>query len=138
VEIPLGFGEMVAALYGVAEPGEITTAEAVTGCVTVTLALEGLPALAERAARIRRAERPRAVGQDSPRRRPPRRARPGRPRRATVISRPAYHGAASVVRDVEPLAGLRAIRDIELGALTARWRGGTAGRSGGGAPRARG
>lgn len=56
VEIPLGFDEMVAALYGVAEPGEITTAEAVTGCVAVTLALEGLPALAERAARIRHAE----------------------------------------------------------------------------------
>lgn len=55
-EIPLGFEEMVAALYGVAEPGEITDREALIGCVAVTVALEGLPALAERAARIRRAE----------------------------------------------------------------------------------
>jgi hypothetical protein len=35
---------------------------------------------------------------------------------ATVVSRPAFRGADSVVRDVEPLAGLRAIREIELGA----------------------
>lgn len=35
---------------------------------------------------------------------------------ATVISRPAYCGAASMIRDVEPLAGLRTTREIELGA----------------------
>ena len=35
---------------------------------------------------------------------------------AQVISRPAYRGAQSSVQDVEPLAGLRAAREVELGA----------------------
>jgi len=35
---------------------------------------------------------------------------------AQVITRPAYHGAQAAVRDVEPLAGMRAAREVELGA----------------------
>ena len=35
---------------------------------------------------------------------------------AQVISRPAYRGAQSAIQDVEPLAGLRAAREVELGA----------------------
>ena len=35
---------------------------------------------------------------------------------AQVISRPAFRGARSSIQDVEPLAGLRAAREIELGA----------------------
>jgi hypothetical protein len=35
---------------------------------------------------------------------------------AQIISRPIFPGAHSSTSDVEPLAGLRAIRDIELGA----------------------
>jgi hypothetical protein len=35
---------------------------------------------------------------------------------AQIISRPIFPGAHSTTRDVEPLAGLRAIREIELGA----------------------
>src|ERR1022692_3611209 len=35
---------------------------------------------------------------------------------AQVISRPAYRGAQSTIHDVEPLAGLRAAREVELGA----------------------
>src|ERR1022692_755993 len=35
---------------------------------------------------------------------------------AQVISRPAYRGAQSTIQDVEPLAGLRAAREVELGA----------------------
>jgi hypothetical protein len=35
---------------------------------------------------------------------------------AQVISRPAYRGAPSAIQDVQPLAGLRAAREVELGA----------------------
>jgi len=35
---------------------------------------------------------------------------------ARVISRPALPGAQNVIRDVEPIAGMRAAREIELGA----------------------
>ena len=35
---------------------------------------------------------------------------------APIITRPPYHGAVTTVRDVEPLAGLRAAREIELAA----------------------
>jgi len=57
IEVPLAFDEMVAALYGVAEPGDITGDHDLIGTVT----LEGLPALAERAARIRRDEQRGAI-----------------------------------------------------------------------------
>ncbi len=35
---------------------------------------------------------------------------------AQVISRPAFRGAQATIQDVEPLAGLRAAREVELGA----------------------
>jgi len=35
---------------------------------------------------------------------------------AQVISRPAFRGAQTTIQDVEPLAGLRAARQVELGA----------------------
>ncbi len=35
---------------------------------------------------------------------------------ARVIRRPAFRGAQNVIRDVEPIAGMRAAREIELGA----------------------
>ncbi len=35
---------------------------------------------------------------------------------AQIVSRPPFHGAHTTVSDVEPLAGLRAAREIELGA----------------------
>jgi hypothetical protein len=35
---------------------------------------------------------------------------------AQVISRPAFRGAQSAIQDIEPLAGLRAAREVELGA----------------------
>jgi len=35
---------------------------------------------------------------------------------APVITRPLYHGADTTVQDIEPLAGMRAAREIELGA----------------------
>src|SRR5258708_14285825 len=35
---------------------------------------------------------------------------------APVITRPLFHGAETTVQDVEPLAGLPAAREIELGA----------------------
>jgi len=35
---------------------------------------------------------------------------------APVITRPLYPGADTTVRDIEPLAGMRAAREIELGA----------------------
>ena len=35
---------------------------------------------------------------------------------AQVISRPAFRGAQMTIQDVEPLAGLRAAREVELGA----------------------
>ncbi len=61
IEVPLAFDEMVAALYGVAEPGDITGDHDLIGTVVVTVTLEGLPALAERAARIRRDEQRGAI-----------------------------------------------------------------------------
>jgi hypothetical protein len=56
VELPLTCEEMAAALYGTAQPDEITSSEELCGCVAVTLLLEGLPALQERAARLRATE----------------------------------------------------------------------------------
>jgi hypothetical protein len=56
VELPLTCEEMVAALYGIVQADEITTREELCGCVAVTLLLEGLPALQERAARLRASE----------------------------------------------------------------------------------
>ena len=35
---------------------------------------------------------------------------------AQVISRPAFRGAQGIIQDVEPFAGLRAAREVELGA----------------------
>ena len=35
---------------------------------------------------------------------------------AQIITRPAYQGAQMAIRDVEPLAGMRASRQVELGA----------------------
>ena len=41
---------------------------------------------------------------------------------AAIISQPLFPGAQSTIRDVEPLAGLRASRDLELGVrYTARY-----------------
>ncbi len=35
---------------------------------------------------------------------------------APLVTRPLFHGAETTVQDIEPLAGMRAARDIELGA----------------------
>ena len=56
VELPLMLEEMVAALYGVVQPDEIDSDEGLCGSVAVTLLIEGLPALAARVARLRKAE----------------------------------------------------------------------------------
>jgi hypothetical protein len=56
VELPLTCEEMVAALYGTVQPDEISASEDLCGCVAVTVLLEGLPALQERAARLRVSE----------------------------------------------------------------------------------
>jgi hypothetical protein len=56
VEYPLSADEMVAALYGTADAQDISTADDLYGAVAVTLSIEGLPALAARAAKIRRQE----------------------------------------------------------------------------------
>jgi hypothetical protein len=61
VEYPLTAEEMVAALYGTAEPGDITTDEDLCGSVAVTLSLEGLPGLAARASRLRHQEQHNAI-----------------------------------------------------------------------------
>ena len=53
VEYPLSADEMVAALYGVVEAGDIASDEDLCGSVAVTLAVEGLPALSARATKIR-------------------------------------------------------------------------------------
>jgi hypothetical protein len=42
-----------------------------------------------------------------------------RDRGAEFITRPAYRGSDTTIRDLEPLAGARAARDIELGARRA-------------------
>lgn len=56
VECPLTFDEMVAALYGVVEESDIDGNEDLCGSVAVTMLTGGLPALQERAARIRHDE----------------------------------------------------------------------------------
>jgi hypothetical protein len=56
IELPVSFEEMVAALYGVVETDEIDTSEDVCGCAAVTLLLEGILAVQERAARLRASE----------------------------------------------------------------------------------
>jgi hypothetical protein len=56
VELPLTCEEMVAALYGIVQPDEITTSDELCGCVAVTVLLEGLPAVQQRAARLRASE----------------------------------------------------------------------------------
>ena len=56
VELPLMLEEMVAAVYGVVEPEDIESDEDLCGSVAVTLLIEGLPALAARAAKLRKAE----------------------------------------------------------------------------------
>jgi hypothetical protein len=53
IECPLAFEELVAALYGAAEAGDMTSDEDLCGCVAVTLLIEGLAALGERARKIR-------------------------------------------------------------------------------------
>jgi hypothetical protein len=62
VELPLTCEEVVAALYGTAQPDEISASEDLCGCVAVTVLLEGLPALQERAARLRATELRGGVG----------------------------------------------------------------------------
>ena len=52
IELPLTLAEMVAALYGVVEPDDMSTTEELCGSVVVTLLLEGLPALQRRATKI--------------------------------------------------------------------------------------
>lgn len=53
IECPLTPDEMVAALYGVVEEGDIDGDEDLCGSVVVTMLTIGLPRLKERAARIR-------------------------------------------------------------------------------------
>ena len=57
IEVPLTFGEMVAALYGVVQPDEISSDEDLCGNVVVRLVIEGLPGLESRAAKLERDER---------------------------------------------------------------------------------
>lgn len=56
IEQPLTFDEMVAALYAVAEPEDITSDEDLCGSVVVTLLIEGLLSLEARATKLRRDE----------------------------------------------------------------------------------
>lgn len=56
VEYPLSAEELVAALYGVADPQDITGVQCLCGTAAVTLSLEGLPGLAARARQIRHDE----------------------------------------------------------------------------------
>ncbi len=53
VAVPLTAELLVAALYGVAEAGDIATDEDLRGSAAVTLAIEGLAALEARARKIR-------------------------------------------------------------------------------------
>jgi hypothetical protein len=53
LELPLTLDEMVAALYGVVEADDIANAEDVCGSVAVTLLLEGLTGLEQRARQTR-------------------------------------------------------------------------------------
>lgn len=61
IECPLASGEMVAALYGTVEAGDMASDEDLCGSVAVTLLIEGLPALQERAEKIRLDERRGAI-----------------------------------------------------------------------------
>ena len=56
VEYPLTFDEMVAAIYGTAEPADLASDEDLCGSVAVTLSLEGLPGLSARVSKLRHAE----------------------------------------------------------------------------------
>lgn len=64
IELPLSTEEMVAALYSVAQPGEIASDEELVGSVAVTVLLEGLPAVEARAAQLLTAEQCGAVESD--------------------------------------------------------------------------
>lgn len=57
VEYPLSFDEMVAAVYGTADPADLVSDEDLCGSVAVTLSLEGLPGLSSRVSKLRHAER---------------------------------------------------------------------------------
>ena len=57
IECPLAFDEIVAALYGTVEAGDMASDEELCGSVAVALLIEGLPALQERAEKIRLNER---------------------------------------------------------------------------------
>jgi len=61
IECPLAIGEMVAALYGTVEAGDMASDEDLCGSVAVTLLIGGLPALQERAEKIRLDERRGAI-----------------------------------------------------------------------------
>jgi len=61
IECPLAFDEMVAALYGIVEAGDMASDEELCGSVAVALLIEGLPALHERAEKIRLDERRGAI-----------------------------------------------------------------------------
>jgi hypothetical protein len=61
IECPLAFEEMVAALYGTADAGDMASDEDLCGSVAVTLLIEGFPALRERAEKIRQDERRDAI-----------------------------------------------------------------------------
>ena len=61
IECPLAFDEMVAALYGTIEAGDMASDEELCGTVAVALLIEGLPALQDRAEKIRLAERRGAI-----------------------------------------------------------------------------
>jgi hypothetical protein len=56
VEVPMTFDQMVAAIYGVAQPDEIGSDEELCGSVVVTLLVEGLPGVDARAARLEQDE----------------------------------------------------------------------------------
>lgn len=56
VEYPLSAEEMVAALYGVVEPGDIASDEDLCGSVAVRLSIEGLPGLRAQVLKIRHEE----------------------------------------------------------------------------------
>ena len=57
IECPLAFDEMVAALYWAAEGGDLASDEDLCGSIAVTLSIEGLAVLRERARKIRVNER---------------------------------------------------------------------------------
>jgi len=61
IECPLAFDEMVAALYGIVEAGDMASDEELCGSVAVALLIEGLPPLHERAGKIRLDERRGAI-----------------------------------------------------------------------------